>query len=95
MTMREPPPAAQAELVGIPFVNSAGRKFHRPIGLVTLGAFGVELVLSDLVHRAVQLAKGLDASLWSQAAGKSPGGSDLLAMATFEFGGTEQAAPEA
>lgn len=74
-----------------PLVNPGGRKVHRPIGLVTLSAFGCELELTDLVVRTVNLAKGLDASMRAETAGKTGGGSDLIMAATFVFtdGNTE------
>jgi hypothetical protein len=68
-----------------PLVNPAGRSFHRPIGLVTLSAFGKELELTALVARVVELAKGLDRSFREQVGDKPCGGSDFVMAAEIVF----------
>lgn len=70
----------------IPMTNPGGRKFHRPIGLVTLAAFGKELELTGLVVRAVELAKGLDQGA-RLAVGDSPvGKADVVLALLFRSG---------
>jgi hypothetical protein len=70
----------------IPMTNPGGRKFHRPIGLVTLAGFGKELDLTALVVRAVEVAKGLDQGA-RMVVGNSPaGGADVVLALSFKFG---------
>jgi hypothetical protein len=68
-----------------PVVNPAGRKFHRPIGLVTLAAFGCELELTGLVVRVVELAKGLDRGARVGTGKRAGGVSDLVMALHFEI----------
>jgi hypothetical protein len=69
----------------MPLVNPAGgRSIHRPIGLVTLSAFGEEIELTDLVVRGIQLARGLDASMREQAGTMPTGGADIVVAVVME-----------
>ena len=68
-----------------PLVNPAGKQFTRPIGLVTLAAFGKTIQLSDLWGRVVELARGLDHGVRTVLGDAPGGGADLIASADFEF----------
>ena len=69
----------------MPLVNPAGRKATRPIGLVTLAAFGKEVDLSGLLERVVLLANGLDQGARSALGDAPGGGADLTVSAKVEF----------
>lgn len=72
----------------VPLTNPGGRKFHRPIGMVTLGAFGKELDLTALVVRVVQIAKGLDQGARIAVGDSAKGGADMVLMVAFQFRNT-------
>ena len=64
-------------------INPAGRRIERPIGLVTLSAFGTRLELSTCASRVRAICAGFDAGLRS-AFGNSPGsGGDVVFSADF------------
>jgi hypothetical protein len=69
----------------IPIANPAGKSYHRPVGLVTLSAFGAEIELSALVVRVVQMAMRLDKGFRTATAGTVPAGADPLFVLTMEF----------
>lgn len=69
-----------------PLINPAGRDIHRPIGLVTLSAFGETANLSDYMTVVVKIAKSVDQALRQTARGvQRGGGSDVIFSADVTF----------
>lgn len=69
----------------MPLVNPAGKEFTRPVGLVALAAFGMEIELSGLWLRVKELARGLDQGARQMVGDTAGGGADLIVTADFEF----------
>ena len=74
---------ALRENVKFELINPAGRRIERPIGLVTLSAFGKRLELSTCAKRIRKICEIFDAGL-RQTEGESPGsGGDIVLSADF------------
>ena len=69
----------------MPLVNPAGKRFTRPIGLVTMAAFKRQVDLSELWSRVVEVARGLDQGARAVLGDLPGGGADVIASADFEF----------
>jgi hypothetical protein len=70
----------------IPMVNPIGKQFARPIGLVTLAAFGRQIELSEMLSRVALIADGLDRGARKVHGVSSGGGADMLAAVDVSFG---------
>jgi hypothetical protein len=74
---------ALREDIKFDLINPAGRRIARPIGLVTLSAFGKRLELSMCAKRTQEICRIFDAGL-RKIAGNVPGsGGDIVIAADF------------
>ena len=78
----------------VPLINPFGQRLTRPIGLVTVSAFGETANLSEYMRIAVEIGRRVDAALRQNASGvQAGGGADVIFSADFTVGAPASGTP--